>query len=250
MLRIVSAFASMLIMTAVITGCSAVKDAVGGSTDGLEVEDGWTIHDDGNFEYAVILTNNTDKTLKKALIRLRGYDEEGNILNDPQLDPGWNQFGILYPGDKAAFVMFSRDQYREDGSSMWPQTPVKFDYTISGVLWGDTKEPRLTAAGSELLEDNYNSVYRVTIRNSGTEDFDWQKLKDSESETLDHIYIYEIRRDADGKIIGGSEMYFEEFEGSGSYPVIPAGGEITTVVTGSEPDPDAAGSELILTRTQ
>ena len=90
----------------------------------------------------------------------------------------------------------------------------------------------------------------MTIRNSGTEDFDWQKLKDSESESLDHIYIIEIRRDAEDKIIGGSEVYFEGFEESGSYPVIPAGGEITAVVTGSEPDPDAASYELILTRTQ
>ena len=70
--------------------------------------------------------------------------------------------------------------------------------------------------------DSY--YYKLTLKNNSEEDFDWQQLRDNYGD----LEINEVLKDGDGKIIGMTILWPDEYEQSGSYPVIPAGGEITT----------------------
>lgn len=220
--------AMMLILAVSISSCSKIDEAKkaldDSKTAGVEVEDGWTIKDNGEFMYVAVVENTTDKTITKGNIHLVGLDEEGNVLNDPDVDPGINTMGTIFPGEKAMYMICSANN-GEDGNSLWSRTPATFRCEVSEIVWGETDQPHITIENAERIMTNGDSYYyKLTLKNNSEEDFDWQQLRDNYGD----LEINEVLKDVDGKIIGMTILWPDEYEQSGSYPVIPAGGEITT----------------------
>lgn len=226
--RTLSIFLTFLLIFS-LTSCSSEYTG-GSSTDGVSIEDGWTINEDGNFVYAVVLENTSDKVLKKGTIFLKALDKEGNVLN--LKGEGSNWFGNVYPGEKTAFILdsFVSD---ENGSSLFKDVPVSFEYELRGTDWGDSsKLPDISIIDSDKIDTyGYTNCYSFTLKNNSDIDFDWQEVIDN-SNNADYLFdVYEIIRNDEGKIVGGSCLYLYLYEKNG-YPFISAGEEISTEGSG------------------
>ncbi len=220
--------AMMLILAVSLSSCSKIDEAKkaieDSKTAGVKVEDGWTINDNGEFMYVAVVENTTDKTITKGELHLEGLDAEGNVLNDKDIDPGLFTIGTIFPGEKAMYMICSANN-GEDGNSLWPETPTEFRYEVSDIVLGETDRPHITIEDAERIITNGDSyIYKLTLKNNSEKDFDWQQLYDNNG----NLEINELLRDGDGKIIGMVTLWPDEYEQSGKYPVIPAGGEITT----------------------
>ena len=216
-----------------MTACSKVSEKVSElKGEGISVEEGWTIHEDGSFVYAAVLENTTeDKILKSGVIHVRALDEEGNDLCVSSLDPGINSFGNLYPGEKTAVVV---DSYVND-ETLFSGTPVKFEYSIYETKWVKESElPYISIKDAERIATNgYTNIYSFTLKNNSDIDFDWKKIKDEQNMYTLNCYVYEIIRNGEGNIVGGSQLDTYIYEEETGYPVIGAGEETSTEAGGA-----------------
>lgn len=234
--RIFRILLSLILMSFMIfsmSACSTVSEKIGEiKGDGISVEEGWTIHEDGSFVYAAVLENTTeDKILKSGVIHVKALDEEGNDICVSDLDPGIKYFGNLHPGEKTAVIV---DSYNNDGT-LFSGIPVKFEYYIYETKWEKESElPYISVEDAERFSTNgYTNNYSFTINNSSDIDFDWKKIKDEQNINTLNCYICEIIRNDEGKIVGGSELYNYIYEEETGYPVIGAGEETSTEAGGS-----------------
>ena len=246
---------TILVLAFAFTACgSAGSTPDGTAPEGFAVEEGSTIMDDGRFNYTVVIENTTDKTLYSTSICLKALDAEGNEIETNGINPGLFMFGPLFPGEKAAFSIDS-EVYEADGSRIWTETPSSFTYSFTDVIkWGDSDVPRITIEDSERVITNGNIyVYDLTLKNNSDKDYDWQKeMEKAQTGDAQDFMIYEVLRDGEGKIIGSTVLAFYEFDQNGSYPVIPAGGEVSGEAAISfnieEILSQAESRELIITR--
>lgn len=215
---------SLLMMVLMLPACG------GGSEQPIEeklkVEEGWTIEDDGAYTYAFVFENISDEVLESAEFYPVGYDADGNEMDKGENDRVFMPMGTLYPGEKTV-IGEEMSMTRDMGPYFWSETPASFGYEIKNAKWkSDSNKPHIVLENAEEVADNGDaSIYSVTLRNVGGEDFDWQKAANDSSGQSQNLIPCVVQKDADGKIKGMATFGANSL--SYEYPLIPAGEAVT-----------------------
>ena len=191
----------------------------GENADAIDEQSGYLM-DDGS--YCVVIKNmSEEQTLSKYAVKYEAYDAEDDLI-EPAGFPPASTVGPVFPGKSA--VMY------DWGSDEWAEEPARMSHTMKIANWGNSQKRVYISETTE----NYYQNYTITIKNDGNSDVDLQS-------DYEHIpfSLFAVFRDDEGKVTGVSGAYPDEFigyESDGktikySFPVIPAGEELTTNVS-------------------
>ena len=214
---------SLLLMAASLASCG------GGSEEPVEeklkVEEGWTIEDDGAYTFAFVFENISDEVLESAKVYPIGYDADGNVLDMGDNKGSFMGIGPLRPGEKTV-IGEELWAIRDIGSFFWSETPASFGYEIKDAKWSsDSKQPHIVMENVEVVAENGDAImYNLTLRNAGSEDFDWQKALNDTTGMTKNIIPAVVMRDDEGKVKGMATMSPNTM--TFDYPLIPAGESI------------------------
>lgn len=146
-------------------------------------------------EYGILVENTSGEDFQRADVTIKGLDENGEVLK--KTDGSRSQtsrLGGLKPGERAWIYLLEGE---------WETSPASFSATEEGIVWGNVNSGPLTVTASETVSRNdYASVYALTIRNDGEEDFimvnDWS---DANTNPGRQFSIVGADKDADGNIV-------------------------------------------------
>lgn len=247
-----------LLVCFLLAGCGPGKSA-----EDIEIiGSGLSSNEAGDYTYAVVFENHSDKVIKMAIFDVDAYDENGKKLKP--LDQWYEivRTDNVRPGERAACTVMMKQKEQDengDGTMAFNGVPADFQFELSS----DTsfKEPDANDVDLKLVDyervgddvfphlfDYYDGdfiAFKVRIANNGEEDF----IYDPRSEEMDtFLCCHVVYKDEDGKVIGGAgTLHFTNAPDEGDAPLlIKAGEETECYFTGPYCYWPSAGQELYL----
>ena len=240
--KMITLFAAVLVMTAMLTACSQqTEEASEDTADSLSVVyEGYSTAEetlmlesgelvDTRSCYFVI-ENTTDKELQSAKYRIIGLDENGEELQRSDGENSKSMFiflPYLKPGERALGEITDAD---------WEETPASYKVEIFETVWGSSKGVPITVVDATAGDGAY--VRNVTIRNDGEEDYSWIfSFEDGVVEETRQAELMLIYKEDDGNVtcidratfLDGDDFLQENF-------TIAPGEEKTLEVSVNDPD--------------
>lgn len=183
----------------------------------LEVVDSYLDVDEetGNYKVAVIVQNNSDKTIAESMLESTAYDKDGNVITPAEDSEGtmsfYPMFGVLHPGQKGAW--YETTEYSDGATiqSIYTEIPDRLEWRVTDIEKGTGKEPSgLSVAGNEFIASNTNdageTVDAVTLTLQNDSDIDYtfpswtQSFNTEDGDVL--LEMVAIYRDENGNICG------------------------------------------------
>ena len=247
-----------LLVCFLLAGCGP-----GRSAEDIEIIDsGFSSNEDGDYTYAIVFENHSDKVIKMAIFDVEAYDESGKKLKP--LDQWYTAVRTdnVRPGERAACTVMMKQKEQDetsDGTMAFDGVPADIRFELSSdtsFKAPDGNDPDLKLVGYERLGDDAFSnafdhydgdfiAFKVRIANNGEEDF----IYDPHSEETDtFLCCHVVYKDADGKVIGGAgDLYYSNAPDEGDASLlIKAGEEAECYFTGPYCYWPSAGQELYL----
>lgn len=225
-----------MLLCFLLAGCGQ-----GQSAEDIEIIDsGLNSNEAGDYTYAIVFENHSDKAIKMAIFDVKAYDESGKKLKP--LDQWYNvvRTDNVRPGERAACTMMMKQKEQDetsDGTMAFNSVPADIQFELSSDTSfeaPDANDLDLKLVDYELVGDDAFSnlfdyydgdfiAFKVRIANNGEEDF----FYDPRSEEMDTtLCCHVVYKDADGKVIGGAgELYFSNATDEGDVPLLIKTGE-------------------------
>ena len=207
-----------------LAGCGPGKAA-----EDIEIIDsGLSSNEEGDYTYAIVFENHSDKVIKMAIFDVDAYDENGEKLKP--LDQWYSvvRTDNVRPGERGACTLMMKHKEREengDGTMAFSGVPADVQFKLSSETSfkdPETEDVDLRIVDYELVSDDsllHNAnlydgdsiVFRVRVANEGEEDF-YYDLQGEEMDTF--LCCHVVYKDKDGKVIGGaSDLYMADTPG-------------------------------------
>ncbi len=206
----------ILILFSVIACFQLAGCGPGKAAEEIEIIDsGFSSNEEGDYTYAIVFENHSDKVIKMAIFDVDAYDENGEKLKP--LDQWYSvvQTDNVRPGERAACTMMMKHKEQEkngDGTMAFSGIPADVQFKLSSETSfkeSEAEDVNLKIIDYEVVRDLYNPnfydgdniVFRVRIANEGEEDF-YYDLQGEEMDTF--LCCHVVYKDGDDKVIGGA----------------------------------------------
>lgn len=228
-----------MIMAALLAGMLLVSCGQEGGAvkdEGVRIEEGWTIRDDGGaYTYAVVIENTTeDKIIMRVNVSADALDPDGNIIEKKEdYKDTYIPIGPIWPGRKGAFAV----PYTESDDEVfneWDEMPSGFSIKAnvtertpldsSGTDDLEKASPDIeVVSAEEVFNDGENAEYWITLKNNGK--YDCEADFTSADGALPNLSV--VFRNEDGEITGAGIPIIEM---EGDILALPAGEEVSVDV--------------------
>lgn len=240
--KMITLFAAVLVMTAMLTACSqqteeasedtanelsVVYEGYSSAEETMTLESGEIVDTRSCF---FVIENTTDTELRSAKYHIIGLDENGEELQRSDGMDSRSVFSFLpylKPGERALGEITDAD---------WEETPASYKVEIFETVWGSSKGVPITVVDATAGDGAY--VRNVTIRNDGEEDYSWIfSFEDGVVEETRQAELMVIYKEDDGNVtcidratfLDGGDFLQENF-------TIAPGEEKTLEVSVNDPD--------------
>lgn len=224
----------IMIIMALLAGMLLVSCGQEGGAEkdeGVSIEEGWTIRDDGSaYTYAVVIENTTeDKIIRKVNVNVDALDPDGNIIEKKEDYKGaYYMIGPIWPGRKGTFTM-PYTEIDDEVFNEWDEMPSGFSIKAnvtertpiesSGADDLEKASPDIeVVSAEEIFNDGETAEYWITLKNNGKYDCE-ADFTGANSAIPDLSVIF---RNEDGEITGSG------------IPLIEMEGDILAISAGEE----------------
>ncbi|MBR0374753.1 MAG: hypothetical protein IJH91_09540 [Mogibacterium sp.] len=247
--------AMAVLMAFALAGCGSGQSSGDGEEKKPDIEildSGVSANENGDYTYAVVFRNNTEKAIKIAYFDVTAYDGDGKKLKAQ--DDWYTMVRVenVRPGATAACTVMRKQEWVEDYGGIMPfsEVPadVQFKRSIStSFRKADSKDISLRVVDFELVDgehipwvgtgeengpvyDGDDDIFFIaTVANDGEEDFFYDP-------TADECTIYAcghvVYKDETGKVIGGADLFMGGLNAQDPRVEIKAGGEAEVLFEG------------------
>ena len=146
--------------------------------------------------YQWLFENTSGEEIEYVDLTFRAFDENGKSMSRDFEDHCWPN---IKPGEKIWATAYEDE---------WESAPASFGIEIKKIKLGKGNgEPLSIIAVDPILQNDYNSVYELTIRNDGGNDVIWynERMTFLPLDAGRQFRIVGAERDSDGNIIYADE---------------------------------------------